>query len=385
MSTTGTNVVRKIVADALRLNWSGIEVSFAVRCTLGIAITLIGSALIGQPLAGASAAYGALVTGLASRQGVYRTRVAVMLTASAVLAISGFAGAVTGPYPALNIALLAGWTLIFGVVASIGRAATVVAVNACVAFVLFSNPPYDVANPGFHAVMVFAGGALQMVLLVLVWPLGHFRAERAALATAYAALSEYAAGLRAADLGLPDTQSVAAVGAALADPQPFGARAEIAAYQALADEAERLRATLAALATEQHLLDDVGLTAAGAAVRAVARAAGPLLDAVAAALAGGRDPAPRDEQMHALDAAVLELERIASPSAPCVADARALAGQLRAALRSATAAASTAVSRPAPNRSRPSRGSMSGVCAVWAPGCWRTVLGVRPTRAMRCG
>jgi len=31
------------------------------------------------------------------------------------------------------------WTLVFGVVASLGRSATVVAINACVAFVLFSN------------------------------------------------------------------------------------------------------------------------------------------------------------------------------------------------------------------------------------------------------
>ncbi len=339
MSSTGTNVARKIVADALHLNWSGLEVAFAVRCTIGIAIPLIAGELIGQPLDGASAAYGALVTGLASRQGVYRTRVAAMLTASAVLAVSGYAGAITGPHPVANIALLAVWALVFGIIASIGRAAIVVSVNACVAFVLFSNAPYDVSHAGFHGLMIFAGGALQMLLLVLIWPLGHFRAERAALGAAYTVLSEYAVGLRAADLGLPDTQSVAAVGAALADPQPFGARADIAAYQALADEAERLRATLAALATEQHLLNEVGLTAAGDAVRVAARASGPLLDAVAAALSAGRDPAAHDAEMHAFDAAVRTLERTASPDAPCVADAHALAGQLRAALRTAAAAA----------------------------------------------
>src|SRR5471032_2251727 len=132
MSTTGTNVARRIVADALRLNWAGLEVAFAVRCTAGIAIPLIVSILAGQPLAGASAAYGALVTGLASRQGVYRTRVGAMLAASAALAFSGFMGALSGPYPALNIALLAVWTLVFGVVGSLGRSAAVVAVNGCV-------------------------------------------------------------------------------------------------------------------------------------------------------------------------------------------------------------------------------------------------------------
>lgn len=340
MSSTGTRIAQKVVADALRLNWPGIEIGFAVRCTVGVAIPLILSALLGQPLAGASAAYGALVTGLASRQGVYRTRIGAMLAASAALALSGFAGAVTGPFPAANIALLAVWALVFGVVASLGRSATVVAVNACVAYVLFSNPPYDTANPGFHALMIFAGGVLQMVLLVLVWPLGRFRTERAVLAAAYAALSHYATGLRADDLGLPDTQSVAAVSAALADPQPFGGRAEIAAYQALADEAERLRGTLAALATEQHLLGEVGLSAAAEAVRSVGHAAGGLLDEIAAAVAAGRAPEARAEAVRTLDAAVRELERLGAENAPYVEDARGLAGQLRAAHRSATAAAS---------------------------------------------
>jgi len=58
----GNAAARKIVADALRPNWPGLELAFAVRCTAGVAIPLLASALAGQPLAGASAAYGALVT-----------------------------------------------------------------------------------------------------------------------------------------------------------------------------------------------------------------------------------------------------------------------------------------------------------------------------------
>ena len=340
MSSTGTNAARKVVADALRLNWSGIEVRFALRCTAGVALPLILSAVAGQPLAGASAAYGALVTGLASRQGVYRTRVVAMLSAGAGLAISAFAGGATGPYPVANVALLALWTLAFGIVAALGRSATVVAINACVAFVIFSNPPYDGANPGLQALMVFAGAVLQMVLLVLVWPLSRFGTERAALAAAYAALAHYASGLRADDLGLPETQSAAAVSAALADPQPFGGRAEIAAYQALADEADRLRGTLAALATEQHLVAEVGLTREAEAVRAVGHAAAPLLEEIASAVAAGRVAERLPGQTHVLDEAIRELERLVPQRAPYVEDARALAGQVRAGLRSATAAAS---------------------------------------------
>lgn len=330
---------RKIVSDALRLNWAGLEPTFAARCTVGVAIPLIASALAGQPLAGASAAYGALVTGLATRQGIYRTSAGAGLAAGLALATSAFVGALTGANPVLNVAVLAVWSLAFGLVASLGRAATVVSVNGCVAFVVFSNAPYDVANPGFQAAMVFAGCMLQLLLLVLVWPLQQFKTERAAVAAAYAALAHYATGVRPHDLGLPDTASLSAVRAALADPQPFGSREELAAYQALADEAERVRATLAALATDAHLIDEVGLTAAAAAVRAVCDAAGPLLEAIAAAVAAGTVPDVPIEAWHPLDAAVRALEALAAESAPYVEDARALAGQLRGAVRSAAAAA----------------------------------------------
>jgi uncharacterized membrane protein YccC len=344
---------RKIVADALKLNWAGVEWGFALRCTVGVAIPLLVSAVAGQPLDGASAAYGALVTGIASRLGVYRTRAGVMLASSVVLGCSAFVGALTGPWPNLNLVVLVVWALAFGIVASLGRAATAISVNACVAFVLFSNAPYDAGNPASHALMVVAGGLVQLLLLVGVWPWQRFRTERAALATAYRALATYAARMETHDLGLPDAQSLASVSAALADPHPFGSREERAAYQALADEAERLRATLAALATEQHLLDEVGLTTKGAAVRAVCDAAAPLLTAVADAVAANSEPPAHAFGRPVFNAAVRALEAGAAGE-PYLDDARALAGQLRAATRSAAAAATggLAVEEAQPHKRR---------------------------------
>jgi uncharacterized membrane protein YccC len=99
-----------------------------------------------------------------------------------------------------------------------------------------------------------------------------------------------------------------------------------------------VRATLAALATEQHLLSEVGLRDAARAVRAAGHAAAPLLDDVAAAVAAGRAPAARAAERGALEDAICELERSSPENAPYVADAHALAGQLQAALRTATAA-----------------------------------------------
>jgi uncharacterized membrane protein YccC len=375
---------RRIVADALRFNWAGIEPAFAARCTVGVAIPLVVSALAGAPLAGASAAYGALVTGLATRQGVYRTRIGAALAAGLALALSAFVGVITGAHPAVNIALLAVWSLIFGLFASLGRAATVVSVNGCVAYVVFSNAPYDTANPAVQAGMVLGGCALQLVLLVLVWPLQRNRTERAAVAAAYAALAQYASGLAAHDLGLPDSQSFAALSATLADPHPFGSREELAAYQALADEAERMRATLAALVTEQHLLDEVGLSTLGSAVRAVSDAAAPILAALAAAAGAGDVPAAVDADWKRLDDAVERLERLAGGNAaPYVDDARALAGQLRGAVRSGAAAATGGLTLDAAN-AVPARLSFAPVRNAFDPliaNCsWQSVYALHAVR-----
>jgi uncharacterized membrane protein YccC len=300
--------LRKIVTDAAKIDRTGIEFGFAVRCTVGVAIPLLITVANGSTLAGVSAAYGALVTGFASRQGVYRTRAIGMLLTAFALACSGFAGIMTGAHPVANVIVGALWAAAFGLIAAIGRAATVASVNSVVAFIIFSNPPYDLSDPWFQAAMVIAGGVLQTLLLVLVWPLQRFRTERHALAAAYRALARYADHVNVDDLGLPDSASLVEVRATLADPQPFGSRNELAVFEVLADEAERLRTSLAALTSDYHLLAEVGMTAAASAIGDVAVKASALLAALADAVDRGVEPLDPDARFAALARAVEAVE-----------------------------------------------------------------------------
>ena len=348
MNSGGT--LRKIVRDAAAIDRTGIEIGFAARCTVGVAIPLILAAASGSSLAGVSAAYGALVTGFASRQGVYRTRAIGMLLTALALAFSGFAGGSSSTHPAFNLILAGVWAAAFGLIACAGRAATTASINAVVAFVIFSNPPYDGSNIAFQASMVVAGGALQTLLLVLVWPLQRFRIERRALATAYRALARYAGHLNADDLGLPDAASLLEVRATLADPQPFGSRNELATFEVLADEAERLRLSLAALTNDYHLLAEVGVSGVSDAIGRVAASTSLLLDALAQALDRGIEPATEQQRWEDLTVAIRAVETSAVRGAPSIADARTLGGQVRAAWRAARAAANGGVSsvEPAP-------------------------------------
>jgi len=333
----------KIVRDALKIDRGGLETGFAVRCTVGVAIPLLLTAGTGSTLAGVSAAYGALVTGFASRQGIYRTRAIGMLLTALALALSGLMGSLTSPSPMVNIAVAAVWAAAFGLVAAIGNAATVASVNAVVAFILFSNPPYDGSNPWFQASMIVAGGMLQTLLLVLVWPLQRFRNERHALALAYRSLARYADHVNVDDLGLPDAAALFAVRTTLADPQPFGSRNELAVFEVLADEAERLRTSLAALTTDYHLLAEVGKTAAADAIGSIATNASAILDALADAVDRGVEPAIAGDRFGDLTRALANLEASAMAGAPSIGDARALAGQVRASWRAARAAANGGV------------------------------------------
>jgi uncharacterized membrane protein YccC len=275
---------------------------------------------------------------------VYRTRAIGMMLTACALALSGIAGTLTSPYPVANVIVAALWAAAFGLIASMGQSASVASINAVVAYVIFSNPPYDGSDPWFQGAMIVAGGALQTLLLVLVWPLQRFRAERHALATAYRALARYADHVNADDLGLPDSASLLVVRATLADPQPFGSRNELAVFEMLADEAERLRTSLAALTGDYHLLSEVGLTAGAEAIGRVAAGASTLLATVADAVDRGIAPVAEPVRFDALASAVRAVETSVAEGAPSVRDARSLAGQVRSAWREARAAANGGVS-----------------------------------------
>jgi len=345
-------VIGRIVRETSQIDRMGIEPWFGVRCTIGVAIPLVVSYAAGHPLSGVSAAIGALVVGFASRQGVYRTRAAAMLFTSAATGISAFVGSISGGYPVLSVAIAVVWGLAFGVLASLGPSANAVGLNAVIALLIFGQFGFTPAEAAQQALLVFGGGALQTLLLVSIWPLQRFSAERAVLAKAYRALAAYAENNPLTQLQSPDAQPLSDVGDTLADPQPFAKRGETAVFEALLAEAERIRATLGALVTDRYLLDAQATgDAAEHTVRDIGACAHDVLGAIADALENARAPAVPAATWKSLDAHVAALEKQGSASiiaAQAVEDARALAGQLRAAWRAATTPADAGAANAAP-------------------------------------
>ncbi|MGH7330078.1 MAG: FUSC family protein, partial [Polyangiaceae bacterium] len=134
---------------------------------------------------------GALAAGFASQQGVYRTRATAMIWTVAAMALSTFVGAFVGHSLIALVVVTALWGYAYGIIASLGPAAITVGINSVIALIVFSHYPVDALHAAGEAVLVFAGGLVQTFLLVSVWPLRRFSAERRALANAARSLAQY--------------------------------------------------------------------------------------------------------------------------------------------------------------------------------------------------
>ncbi len=249
-STMAFKTARSIARTAFRLERRRLEPLFIARCSLGVAIALVSGFLTGHPLDAVAAAVGAMSTGFASLQGVYRTRAATMVGMAVAMAFSTVAGALTVGHPYLTVIALALWGFAYGLFASLGPAAAGICLNAAIALIVFSSfsmTPLQTAEAG---VSVLAGGVLQAVLLVVLWPVQRYPEERRALAAAYRTLAAYARDLISDHAAFPASSVLQSVRKTLADPRPFGRRTALASFQALLNEAERLRSTLTRIAAQ---------------------------------------------------------------------------------------------------------------------------------------
>jgi uncharacterized membrane protein YccC len=241
-------VIQRILTSAFRFERNGIEPVFAVRCGIGVAVALLAGFASGVPIYAVAAGIGAFSVGFASLQGVYRTRVGTMLGMALAMAVSTAVASLCSHSAELGILALAVWGFGYGLSASLGPGASAIGVNATTTLIIFERYPLPLHVAVLVAVIMLAGGLLQTLLLVVLWPIQRYPQERHALADAYRELGEYA-NASDAPARVPATAELIAVRKALADPRPFGRPLVLAAFQSLLDEAVRIRSSLALLAT----------------------------------------------------------------------------------------------------------------------------------------
>ncbi len=232
-------MIQRIVVSAFRIERNGVEPVFAVRSAIGVVLAIYAGFATGVPIYAVAAAMGAMSTGFASLQGVYRTKAGTMLAMATAMAVSTVVGSLCSHSVELSILALAVWGFAYGLVAALGPGASAIGVNATIALIIFEHFPQSPLVAAGCALVMLTAGVLQTLLLVVLWPIERYPQERRALAAAYRDLAGYA---RASDASsrIPPTAQLIAVRKILADPRPFGREVVVEAFQSLLNEADRM-------------------------------------------------------------------------------------------------------------------------------------------------
>src|SRR5918993_5421709 len=286
---------QQILASTLRTDWTQFEPMAALRCTCGVALPLVLGVATGWPSVGVFGAIGAVSVGFGSFQGAYRGRVAVMLWAAAGMAVSIVLGSLAGHSGLAATLVAALWGFASGLLVALGPAASFVGLQSAIGAIVAQGFTATTADAFLRGLVVFGGGLVQALLVVVVWPLRRYPAERAAVGAIYKSLAAYAADIptfddKALDTTPPEPNTLVAAGDTLSDPQPFARTTQLLAFRALVDEAERLRASLAALATQHQRLKAVGDEGKVDASAGLAREVSCVLAEIGRAVEAGIDP-----------------------------------------------------------------------------------------------
>jgi uncharacterized membrane protein YccC len=280
------STLRPLFVSILTVNWAQVERLAALRCTIGVAVPLLVGLAINQPLVGVFGAAGAVGVGFGSFQGAYRGRAGLMLLVAAGMAFSVFIGSLAGHSNMATVVVAALWAFAGGLLVALGHGPSFVGLQSIVAVLIAGAYPSGLDGAAGRAVLVFGGGLVQTALVVVVWPLRRFAVERRSLAAVYGSLASYALTIPNRDALPPEPHTLANTASPLADPQPFAKSEQPFVFQALLDEAERIRASLAALAIHYRRLEGADQTATTVLINTLAQAVGE----VAASLLEGREP-----------------------------------------------------------------------------------------------
>ena len=231
-------------------HWHKLAFARGLRSAAAVVLPLVIGGAVGHVEWGAYMALGALPAGFASFQGETRSRVAAVVLASLGMAASTFVGATTAAAaPWLLVPIVTLWAYFTGLAVSLGPRASIAIFQWPVALLISMALPADPREAALRAGFVLAGGLLHAVFVAASWTLRTGLRERTTLATSYQALAEYAARLGSGTREPPPPAAFPAH-VVLDDPNPFLASALRHGYVDLLEEAERIRAALAALASE---------------------------------------------------------------------------------------------------------------------------------------
>lgn len=226
----------------IRLDRSKINnVWIALRNSLAVAIPLGIGVEVGNPSGGVAVSTGALNVSYSDGTDSYSQRARRMLTWSLLGAVAVFIGSATGRLHVIAVAIAMAWAFTAGMLISISTRAGDLGLNTLVALIVFAaRGPTTLSGALDAALLVLAGGLLQMTFALLLWPVHPHDPEKRAIASAYRDLAGNLAPSRervlAATLATPTREEQESLGALGRDHSLEGERLRV-----LADQTDRIR------------------------------------------------------------------------------------------------------------------------------------------------
>jgi uncharacterized membrane protein YccC len=325
---------------AVGLDRSQLKVVRGVRNAVGVVIPLAVGIATDEVAAGVAIAGGALLVGFVDVGAGYASRARVMLLCTGLVGVSVFVGTLAGGVEWLLCILMLIWGFCAGLSVSLGRAPSLVMLNAALGLLLAAFFSGDLADSLDRAGLTIVGGLLQTGLALATWPLAPSRPEREAVAHAYRALADFVDAMAAGaptDVERPKLSAATDPARELLDDAEGRAQSTTEAgeaFRTLMIEADRVYPEAIALAHERAVLPAPAAAATLDALEATASA----LRAIAGELGGGGPARTLVESLRArLRAATTAIGT--DGGAPGL-DASARLESLRAQLRSAAEAAS---------------------------------------------
>ncbi|MGA5702592.1 FUSC family protein [Peterkaempfera bronchialis] len=275
--------LRQSIRSGLRLERAVNSPTEAARGAVGVAAVLFPALAVGSPATATSAALGAFIAGTATFQRSFRPRPTLALGAAAALGASTFTGFAALTVPGLFTVVLGCWAFLAGLAWAFGPTAGVVAATSVSVMLVVVQLPVGLFGALVHAGVIALAGLVQAVL-IMIWPVRPWGAQRDALADAYASVADYARRLRHDPVAPFDAVPlmVARTAAQLTRRQARRRPQELHGLRGLA---ERMLPLMAALADPR-----VGAAAEGPErdrAREMLAAAAQMLDALARAVRRG--------------------------------------------------------------------------------------------------
>jgi uncharacterized membrane protein YccC len=227
----------------LHMDTAKIDPWIALRNAMGVAIPLAVGIVIGMPLGGLAVASGALNVSYSDGRDPYKQRAKRMLAASVLCAVAVMAGGLAGHHNAVAIAMIAVWAFGSGMAITLGTTGESLGVISLVVLIIYAAQILTPQRALQAGALAFAGGVMQMLLSLGLWPVRAYEPERRALANLYLTLGQAASSpaqlMNAPPPAEASTQAQAALAGRASDHTIDSER-----FRSLLSQAERMRLRL---------------------------------------------------------------------------------------------------------------------------------------------